>query len=279
MDNNWIIENLEQALTTWNDKLTEMWSLLTQSPQTFKGGTIWQTIVTINGGMQAIGYGLLVLFFAISIFRSTASFRDFQRPEYVFKHFIYFALAKLGITYGMDLMTNIFAVCSGIVATAASSVGGLTDTTATLPAEISQAITEVGFLASIPLWLVTLLGSLFITVLAFIMILTVYGRFFKIYMYAALSPIALASFAGENTSHFGKAFLRSYVGVCMEGAVIVLACIIYSAFVSSGVPGFDTEASVVSQVWGYIGELIFNMLVLVGLVKSADRIAREMFGV
>lgn len=279
MDNNWIIENLEQALTTWNDKLTEMWSLLTQSPQTFKSGTIWQTIVTINGGMQAIGYGLLVLFFAISIFRSTANFRDFQRPEYVFKHFIYFVLAKLGITYGMDLMTNIFSVCSGIVATAANSVGGLTDMTATLPDEISQAITEVGFLASIPLWLVTLLGSLFITVLAFIMILTVYGRFFKIYMYAALSPIALASFAGENTSHFGKAFLRSYVGVCMEGAVIVLACIIYSAFVSSGTPGFVAEASVVSQVWGYIGELIFNMLVLVGLVKSADRIAKEMFGI
>ena len=112
MDNNWIIENLEQSLTTWNDKLTEMWSLLTQSPQTFKGGTIWQNVVTINGGMQAIGYGLLVLFFAISFFRSTASFRDFQRPEYVFKHLIYFVLAKLGITYGMDLMTNIFAVCS-----------------------------------------------------------------------------------------------------------------------------------------------------------------------
>ena len=278
MDNNWIIENLEQALTTWNDKLTEMWSLLIEAPQTFKGGSIWHTIVTINGGMQAIGYGLLVLFFAISIFRSTATFRDFQRPEYVFKHFIYFVLAKLGITYGMDLMTNIFAVCNGVVATAANSVGGLNSTTETLPDEISQAITEVGFLASIPLWLVTLLGSLFITVLAFIMILTVYGRFFKIYMYAALSPIALASFAGENTSHFGKAFLRSYVGVCMEGAVIVLACIIYSAFVSSGVPGFDTEASVVSQVWGYIGELIFNMLVLVGLVKSADRIAKEMFG-
>lgn len=278
LDNNWIVENLTNAFGVWNSKMTEMWSLLTESPQTFKGGTIWQTIVTINGGMQAIGYGLLVLFFAIGIFRSASGFRDFQRPEHLLRHFIYFVLAKLGITYGMDLLVDVFDVCSGIVATAAGSVGGLTGASVALPQEIADAIGDVGFLASIPLWLVTLLGSLMITVLAFIMILTVYGRFFKIYMYAALSPVALASFAGEGTSHFGKAFLRSYVGVCMEGAVIVLACIIFSAFSSSGTPVVDSSASVVTQVWSYLGEVIFNLLVLVGLVKSADHIAKEMLG-
>ena len=125
MDNNWIVENLTNAFGVWNSKMTEMWSLLTESPQTFKGGTIWQTIVTINGGMQAIGYGLLVLFFAIGIFRSASGFRDFQRPEHLLRHFIYFVLAKLGITYGMDLLVNIFDVCSGIVATAAGSIGGV----------------------------------------------------------------------------------------------------------------------------------------------------------
>ena len=111
------------------------------------------------------------------------------------------------------------------------------------------------------------------------MILTVYGRFFKIYIYAAISPVALASFAGEGTSSFGKAFLRSYVGVCMEGVVIVLACMIYSAFASSGMPVVNPDASVVMQVWIYIGEVIFNMLVLVGLVKAADRIVKERFGI
>lgn len=278
MEDNWIVGNLENAFATWNDKLAEMWSLLTESPQAFKGGTIWNTIVSINGGLQAVGYGLLVLFFAISLFRSTASFRDFQRPEYAVKHLIIFAAAKVAITYGMDLMTSIFEICAGIIATAAGSVGGLTGASVILPTEIAEAVADVGFWASIPLWLVTLLGSLFITVLAFIMILTVYGRFFKLYMYAALSPVALASFAGESTSSFGKAFLKSYIAVCMEGAVIVLACIIFSAFASSGTPVVDPDASVVTQVWSYVGEVIFNMLVLVGLVKAADRIAKEMFG-
>jgi len=263
MDNNWIIDNLNYAFGVWNDKLTEMWSLLTQSPQAFKGGTIWQTIQTVNGAMQGIGYGLLVLFLAIGIFRSSASFRDFQRPEHVLRHFIYFVMAKLAVTYGIDLMVDIFAVCAGIISAAAGSVGGIDGATV--------------FLASIPLWLVTLLGCLVITVLAFLMILTVYGRFFKLYLYAALSPVALASFAGEGTSQMGRAFLKSYMGVCLEGAVIVLACIVFSAFAAS-----DTVVlgggSVVTQVWGYLGEVIFNMLVLVGLVKGADRVVREMFG-
>ena len=278
MDNNWIVENLTNAFGVWNSKMTEMWSLLTESPQTFKGGTIWQTIVTINGGMQAIGYGLLVLFFAIGIFRSASGFRDFQRPEHLLRHFIYFVLAKVGITYGMDLLVDVFDVCNGIVATAAGSVGGLTGASVALPQEIADAIGDVGFLASIPLWLVTLLGSLMITVLAFIMILTVYGRFFKIYMYAALSPVALASFAGEGTSHFGKAFLRSYVGVCMEGAIIVLSCVIYSAFLSGGSTALDESLPAVTMVWQYIGQLMFNMLVLTGLVKGSDRLVHEMLG-
>lgn len=278
MENNWIVENLQRALTVWNEKLTEMWSLLTQSPQAFKGGTIWQTIEVINGGMQAVGYGLLVLFFAIGIFRSAASFRDFQRPEYVIKHFLYFLLAKLAVSYGLELTTDIFAVCASVVAAAAGSVGGMEGTSAALPQSMIDAISQVGFLSGIPLWIVTLLGSLVITVLAFVLILTVYGRFFRIYLYASLSPVALASFAGESTSHMGRAFLKSYMGVCMEGAVIILACIIFSAFASSSVPVVDSAASVITQVWSYLGEVIFNMLVLTGLVKGADRIVREMFG-
>ena len=40
----------------------------------------------------------------------------------------------------------------------------------------------------------------------------------------------------------------------------------------------DTDAAAVTQVWSYVGELIFNMLVLVGLVKMSDRVVKEMMG-
>lgn len=115
MRDNWIVANLENAFSTWNDKMTEIWQLLTTSPQSFKGGAIWGVISGINGGLQAIGLGLLVLFFAMSIFKSTASFRDFQRPEYALKHFIRFCVAKVAITYAMDLMTAIYSICGGEV--------------------------------------------------------------------------------------------------------------------------------------------------------------------
>ena len=114
--------------------------------------------------------------------------------------------------------------------------------------------------------------------LSFILILTVYGRFFRLYMYTALAPLPLSSFAGEGTSFAGTAFLKSYVGVCLEGAIIVLACLIFSAFMSSGTPVVDTSLSAVTMSWQYIGETIFNMMVLVGLVKGAERIVKEMFG-
>ena len=175
----------------------------------------------------------------------------------------------------MELMTAIFAICGGVVNTVMGSVGGSISTAATLPTEIVTAVESLGLLESIPLWLVS---SLFITIMSFILLLTVYGRFFRLYLYTALAPLPLASFAGEGTSASGKAFLKSYIGVCMEGAVVVLACLIYSAFLSSSTPAADASLSAVSMVWQYVGQLIFNMLILTGLVKGADRIVKEMLG-
>ena len=278
ISDNWIVNILENALTDWNGKLSEIWTLLTQTPQSFKGGDIWTVISGIHTAMVGIGYGLLVLFFAMGVFQSAASFRDFQRPEFALRHFIRFVLAKVAVGSCMEIMTAIFSVCGGVVATVMSGMGGSVSTAATLPVEIVTAIEGLGLLESIPLWLVALLGSLFITVMSFILLLTVYGRFFRLYMFTALAPLPLASFAGEGTAASGKAFLKNYIGVCMEGAVIVLACLIYSAFLSSSTPAADASLPAVTMAWQYIGQLIFNMLILTGLVKGADRVVKEMLG-
>ena len=278
MSDNWIVANLENAFGIWNDKMTEIWSLVTTSPQNFKGGAIWSVVQNINGGLQAIGLGLLILFFAMSIFKSTASFRDFQRPEYALKHFIRFVAAKTAITYAMDIMVAIYTICGGVVEYIAGGMGGFGAVSVTLPAAIETAVEEAGFWASIPLWLVTILGSLFITVMSFIMIMSVYGRFFRLYMYTAIAPVPIAAFGGEATAEIGKHFVKSYAGVCLEGAVIVLACIIFSAFSSTNTPALDTSITTVTMIWKYIGEVIFNMLVLVGLIKGSDRIIKEMLG-
>lgn len=278
INDNWVVKNLENSIGTWNEKLSELWVLITQTPQSFKGGQIWSVIVNIHSALVGIGYGLLVLFFAMGIFQSAASFRELQRPEFALRHFIRFAGAKIAVGSGMEIMTAIFSVCGGVVSAIMGSVGGAVTESATLPVELVTAIEDLKLLQSIPLWIVSLLGSLFITVMSFVLILTVYGRFFKLYLYTALSPLPLASFAGEGTSSMGKAFIKSYTGVCLEGAVIVLACLVYSAFLSSSAPAVDSSLPAVTMAWKYIGQLIFNMLILTGLVKGSDRIIREMFG-
>lgn len=272
-----IIDNLTSALNTWNVKLAEIWLLLTESPETFKGGDIWQIITKIHGALQAIGLALLVLFFLWGMIRTCTSWQDIKRPEQAFKLFLRFIIARALVMYGMELMTSIFKIVQGIIQAITESVGlGIAQETV-VPQEIIDAVSNTGFLESIPLWAVTLLGSIFITILSFVMILTVYGRFFKLYMYTAISPIPLAAAAGESTQSTAFTFIKSYAGVCLEGAIIVLSCIIFSAFASSP-PVVDTSASAVTMIWIYIGELIFNMLVLVGTIKMSDRIVREMMG-
>lgn len=277
MSDNWIVQNLERALEVWNEKLAEIWMIITQSPENFKGGSIWSVITSIHGALQAIGYALLVLFFVIGVMRTCGSFAEVKKPEHAVKLFIRFAVAKGVITYGLELMMAFLSVIQGVISTIMNSAGFGTATTTMLPTEIVTAIEDCGFFESIPLWAVTLIGGLFVWVLSFIMILSVYGRFFKLYMYTAIAPVPLSTFAGEPTQNVGKSFLKSYAGVCLEGAIIVLACIIFSVFASSP-PVVDTTATAASMVWSYIGELIFNMLILVGSVKMADRIVREMMG-
>lgn len=277
MSNNWIVENLENALETWNDKLSEIWRLLTESPTEFKGGSIWNVMVNINGALKAVGYALLVLFFLMGIMRQFNSFQEIKRPEHALKLFIRFVLAKAAVTWGLDLMMAMFTIVQGIIGKIMTA-SGLSGNGATyLPQSMIETIKKCGFWESIPLWAVTLIGSLLVWVLSFIMILTVYGRFFKLYIYAAIAPVPLSAFAGEETSHIGKSFIKSFAAVCLEGAVIVLGCIIYSLFASSP-PSVATGASAVTQVWTYVGELLFNMLVLVGTVKLADRVVRDMMG-
>jgi hypothetical protein len=273
----WIVENLENALNTWNSKMTEIFQLLTQSPETFKGGGIWTVILDIHDAVKAVGLGLLVLFFVIGVVKSCGSFAELKRPEVAVKVFVRFALAKAAVTYGLELMMALFSIVQGLIARIMTAAGFAGANDSVLPDSIKTAIENTGFLESIPLWAVTLLGGLAITVLSFVMIMTVYGRFLKLYMYTAIAPVPLASFAGEPTQSMGISFMKSYAAVCLEGAIIVLACIIFSLFASAP-PVVDPSAAAVTQVWAYVGELIFNMLVLVGAVKMADRLVREMLG-
>ncbi len=275
---NWIVDNLNSALGTWNGKLAEIWQLLSTTPENFKGGGVWTVIQNINGALQAIGCALLVLFFVMGIVKTMGSFTELKKPEMVFKCFVRFVLAQAAVTHGMELMTALFKVAQGMISTIMTASGLSTLADMTLPSEMVTIIEDVGFLESIPLWAITLLGSLFIWVLSLIMILTVYSRFFKLYLATAIAPIPMASFAGQPSSSIGVAFLKSYAAICLEGCIIVLACVIFSAFATTPPAIADDTLAAATIVWNYVGEIIFNMLVLVGCIKMSDRLIRELMG-
>ena len=273
---NWIASNLKNALDIWNSFLETVWRILFMSPQDFNGGTVYNAIVDVHDAVKAIALGLLVLFFLMGVVKTAGSFTEIKKPEHALKLFIRFAIAKGVITYGLELLLALYTIGQGVMqkvfdATGASLTGAI------LPQEVIDACSNAGFWASIGLWAVTLIGSLVVLVLGFVVIMSVYGRFFRLFLYIGIAPIPLSTFAGEPTQNIGKSFIKSFAAVCLEGAIIAIACVIYSLMASS-VPPVDPTASASGVVWWYLVQMILNMLILVGIVKGANRVVREMMG-
>ena len=63
MSDNWVVQNLINALDTWNEKLAEIWTLLTTSPQVFKGGAIWDIIMNIHRSITSNRFSITCIIF------------------------------------------------------------------------------------------------------------------------------------------------------------------------------------------------------------------------
>ena len=269
---------LYQGLEYLGNMLDKMWSILTTSPQSFKGGGIWSVITTINGVLVAIGTALLVLFFTVGVIKTCGSFAELKKPETAVKVFIRFAISKALIDNCLSILVDFVTIVQDVIKriTDSSSIG--TALEFVIPSDVQSSFDSVGILdGAIPLWSVCFIAHIAFMIIGMILLLTVYGRFFRIYMYTAIAPIPLSTMAGQPTESIGKSFLKSYAGVCLQGVVIVLACVIFSAYAAS-MPNMDTSLDPIRMVWVYVGEVTFNMLVLVGLVKGSDRIIHDMMG-
>ena len=273
---NWIIDILNYSFGFWSDAMREIWELLMTSPESLRGGAVYRIMSSVHGGLKAIAYALLVLFFLAGVVRATTGFSEIKRPEVALKLFIRFAVAKAIVTYSMDILQAVYRIAQGILSKVSSHAGSFLTEGVQLPDVIAQKILACGFIDSIPLWVISMIGALLITVLSFVMILTVYSRFFKLFMYTAVAPVPLSSFAGEGTSQIGKQFLKSYAGVCLQGVMILIACIIYSAFAQTPTVPSDTNAT--TMVFVFVFQMVFNFLLLVGSVRMSERVVKEMIG-
>ena len=275
----WLIDSLQNALSSWSRIQELIVGEMFTSPDVYRSGSIWTVMTTIYGGIQSIGYALLVLFFVIGVIKTCGSFSEMKRPELALKLFVRFAIAKAVITYGLDILLVFIRIAQGVIGKIYISTGLTPGTAITVPDEVIEAIENSRLFENIPLVMLTWIGILLIWVVSLVILIACFGRMFKVFMYVAVSPIPLATFAGEPTQNIGKSFLKSFAGVCMEGVVILLACAIFTAYGSTSlISGPDTNVTNASIVWNYFADLMVYLFVLAAAIKTADRVSKEMMG-
>lgn len=266
-----MIESLwDWVLGIWGSGLSSIQLWLTTSPSEFGGGQIWNVVEDMQGSLQGIGYTLLVLFFYIGLTKSTLSFYELRRPEISFSLFIRFFIIKTLIDSGTGILLLLIKTSQRVVS-AVFSASSLTNSIVTLPDDIRIGIRQAAFLEKLIFLLISILAVAVIITMVFTVILTVFGRFFKIFACAAFAPIPFSTMAGEPTQRMGFDYLKLFASLCLEGAVIAIACVLYSAFVQF-MPDFTIGAAsgLLAKLLGYIVSVVLHTLLLSGFIKSAD---------
>ncbi len=268
------IAQLEDALAIWRQRYESIFSILVQDPSEFQNGAIWNTVTGIIRIVEATGVSLLILFFLYGVIKSTLDYRDLVRnPRLVLMQFVRFFFAKFFVTNATDLMLSIILIVRNIILqiNPASPTMDLH-----LPDDLRTALVTADWGAGMGAFAASLAGTAIIWLLSIILVVVVYGRFFKIFLLSAIAPIPLAGYASEATSPIGRNFLKSYIGECLRGVLMLTACLIFSAF-TMVTPGW-AATSPGGMTWDYIGNVTLQMLLLVIIVKGSDRIIKEIFG-
>lgn len=274
--NNWRTDLIEWALMIWSKILDEIHRILTLPINEFHPN-VWQnTIMPIHDMVLGVALGLVGVFFFIQVVHSAASFAELKRPEVMVKILVRLVLTKTVVTYGLDLILSIFSAVQGVIGGIISS--GFTKFDGFTAEMIELFNSNVGLWNGMVLFAVALIGSLVIVVCSAMVLLSVYGRFFKIYMHVALSPIPLAGFASTPTQSMGISFLKSFAAVCLEGACIAIACMIYNAFASMSPLQGLSGSTITDMIMNFIVTVVFQMLVLVGAIRLTENVTRSIFG-
>ncbi len=275
----WFLDLLDWSVKIWNQMMSTGVGLLTQSPENASPG-VWNVITGVNTSMQGIGYGLLVLFFLISLFKQTTNIKDFTLQG-VFGYILRFLGGKIAIDYCMTIMSGIISIALDIIGVVESSGSGIMlDGVPQNIKDMANGLNSFDIGAQLPLWIASLIGVIVTCVCGMLFLICVYGRFFRVYIHIALAPLGLSAFGGEATASSGKRFMMSFISVCLEAAVIMLAVVICKGIVSGG--GFSLEllgdTGDVTLLTNYIMTNIYAMVLLCTLTFGVNRLTKEMFG-
>lgn len=269
------IENLENALNFWSRRFNEIVSLLTMSPSAFQGGDVWRTVTSILDVFKATGVSLLIIFFFYGLFKAGIDYHDvFRNPKAVIMAFVRIAVAQFFVVHALDFLAATLYVGQGLIAKVPAHI---TAASFTIPANLRSALEGADWWAGIGALVASYLGYGVIALLSIIVLMVVYGRFFKIFLLTAIAPIPLAGLASEATASIGQNFIKSYFAECLRGVLVIVACVIFTAFAHSPATGSSTSPG--AMTFWYVSEVVLQMLLLVVMAKGSDRMVKEIFGI
>lgn len=269
------------VLNLWSKGLSTVQTILLTTPEDFAGGQGWAIVTAITGALQGTGYAILIICFYLGVVKSSLTFMDIKRPAVAVTLFLRFLVVKVLVDQGAGLTQMLIRLGQELIATAFSAGGTDFSELTAMSDDLTATIQSAGFFTSVVMMLLSVIAGMVIAFVVFLVILNVYGRFFKIYCVAAISPIPLAFFGGESTQHVGISYLKAFGSVLLEGAVVAVACLIYSAVAGalSGLGLFgSTGTDAFSLLMNYVVTLIFQTLLLAATVSGAEQLSQRMIG-
>lgn len=272
------VDLLNSALETWNEYYAKVIDLLTTSPDELYPG-VWSSMSVINDYLCSIGVVLVLIFFYIGLTKNTLHFEDLRHPEKYFGVFVRLIIAQGLVVYGFNLLFKIMQMFQGCIQQINNlfSIDSSSGKVAELPSSLVDQLLQLNSLESVGILIVASLGAVAIWISSVVILLLVYVRFFKIYIFAAISPLPLATISGESTARTARSFLLNFIAICLQGIVITIALIIFSSIVNTGFT-IDNSKSAVSNVFSYIGLTLLQLFLLVATIRGSDMLTKEITG-
>ncbi len=273
---------MDKAISSWSDSMKEVFNLMMKSPDTFNR-TIWDIMKNIHMSLSIVSGALVILFFMYTLLKKGIDLRNIKNPEQIISPFIRFVIIYWATMISMDLMVDLFGIIQDILILITQKYG-LGNLPKGMPKALYNQLEENGMWSfsvdNILNGLIGFLMQVFIYIASITLLAIAYTRYIKLYLYTAVSGIFVSTLAGEESRSIGISYIKSYLGVCFQGVIIILALIIYSALLqntnSTKALALAKDGDSIGAIFEYGKYMFLGIFVTLGICKGADNISQRM---
>ena len=306
---NWILSTLQASIAFFDAWMTSLYDVLMLDPISYQNGAIWTTVSKIYDALMGPAVSILIIGFYIALIHDSGEFIKTRHFGSVVWTFILLCITASLLQGGKYILLLIFWCFKDILQTVTGPDGTnfLNLSWVELPKQVKLATSGLGATKATMFFIVVLIFALVIMVCSFTIIMVVYGRLFNIYLHIAVAPLALACGAAGPLRSTFVSYLKSFVGVCLQGVVIVIVCMVFSAFANNfdfntvqtsdqqivelkedmteeefqawweqwGMDNKELEAKKAEVLWTYLSQMLFLYLIMAGMIKGADNFIHQ----